>query len=426
MQETLVKKGETTSNVLMIADERMRKTARGLQEATERQAKAGASWKRSKERKGKYDKEAATAAASFKKRRSEAGQASAKRLMKRAKRKARTWTITEGDDRYRAESAEDELAKLKDQLEQEKETVEDAKETKDQMDARIKHAQSDCTAANKLNDGSMNSAGKYSALKEKFTQMKIEYAAKNERSNKKAKAEGIWDKLQTATHQLSIEKPMNDKELRPDGEPRDKTVSMEDEDAILANKLKADKSSSATSLANSILNDKGSDDGVFRENGISLQRVGRADESHPLYRYALERKEKASELTDADGLHQAKKSELLQKSEKGMEHFESLKRAEQTKVKDEEGNEVHVEGLDTLEKWDTRVGADYHALGLAPGNKAEDPAADSEDVLLQEAEGKKVLDVDAAAEYLVEEMFRNEKLYMKLDRRAASLIKEEL
>merc|ERR1711939_137515 len=235
----------------------------------------------------------------------------------------------------------------------------------------------------------------------KFRKMKIEYAAANERKKKKAKA-----------------KVDPSKQLQPDKVEKQggKPKTIEDENKILADKVEADESSSATNLANEILNGDEPDQG-FQEGKISMVNKQKSDETHPLYRYALERKEKASELTNSEGdaAGQDKKNELLHKSKEGMSHFETLKKAEAEAPRDDDGKLIVPNGFDTFGKWDKRVGTEYRALGIVPNKKPTDPDVaepeESPDVMLEESEGKG-LNVPEAAELLAEEMLRNERLYM--------------
>merc|ERR1712072_1530497 len=124
----------------------------------------------------------------------------------------------------------------------------------------------------------------------------------NERKKKKAKAEGVWHQLEDATDQLAKDKVDPSKQLQPDKveEEGGKPKTVEDENKVLADKVEADESSSATNLANEILNGDEPDHG-FQEGSIRMESKQTTEETHPLYRYALERKEKASELTNAEG-----------------------------------------------------------------------------------------------------------------------------
>jgi len=405
----MVKKGETVSNVLMIAQERSRKSERRLSEAEELKGKSEKQWSKSMDYLNKYRKEERATRAAFKVRVSAIGKAAAEKLWERSKTLLKKWTIKEGDNMMQLDTTKEQFMEAKSAEKKDNLALTNAKEGKSKADHKIAEAQQDCVSANNVQE---SMTAKFAHLKTKFAQMKLKYSAHNERKEKKTKAMGIWGKLKDATKKLKAEE--KDEPLKPPGSPETglpnlKKANLDDENAVLAKKVLADESASATSLAADILKDN--QPGDFNSN-MEVPASGKADESHPLYRYALERKEKAETITDPedDPEGMTKKKELMQKSIHGMEHFKALKRVEENAAnRDDEGNLVVPQGIDTLDKWDNRVGTEFRALGQPPASKPEETDA-GEQVLLQENE--QVIDVDAHVEDLVSEMLRNARLYM--------------
>merc|ERR1711959_713560 len=242
---------------------------------------------------------------------------------------------------------------------------------------------------------------KYDSAKAKFEDMKLRTRAHDERKKKKSKARAIWKKLKAVTQKAKTV-TSSDASVDSGSAFRLKKApvaekSPEETKAKLAEQVKRKKSQDTTKLAARILAKEAKSDDSEAKKAPTFD-----DASHPLYQYAIRQKEAARAII----IPNKKSKELNAKADVAMEHFAILK-TNHGKRKD------NLHGGDTFGKWDARVGVQLRTFDKMA---RQVPANEYEMSMLEESETEAVEDesVRAAAEDLVGEMVRGERLKIEL------------
>jgi hypothetical protein len=341
VQEAFSKKSETQQNIVLMHEEKVRKVTRRMDEAKELLNKKNRDATTTKTDLGAATTQLTDAAESLKGAKSAEGKQQAEAVYAAAR--------TAKDEKKQADdSAKEAAAKAASKVEVEKELeINEAKkskqlkEMKEKTDERTQKATEECASAE---HASTDTKEKYDAMQAKFRDMKLQEKSHKEVTIKKSKAMDIWSQLeQETTRQV-------------DGGDEDLTKQKSPEDAKrdLAAELTAHQESSGTMLAKQILGTESGDDPNESEKEQKTAGNAKAEASnplpanimsHPILQYAKERKAKCQE---AD-VPTAFSKERCSKAMHAAVHFSDLKTAA---VRRNKG------AVDTLEKWDSRVGTE--------------------------------------------------------------------
>jgi len=382
-----------------MAQEKVRKSSRRLDEAKELQDKVTVKDKLYFNQRATANKEVKAATKSLEDRNSAEGKKVGQKLLAKVTEKRDNISKQYKQAHAAKVKADAKIEKLKGQIKLLKEKYASTQLAKKRTDERTVKAEHECAATKNVNEGIKE---KYDSAKAKFEDMKLRTRAHDERKKKKSKARAIWKKLKAVTKKAKTV-TSSDASVDPGYAFRPKKApvaekSPEETKAKLAEQVKRKKSQDTTKLAARILSKE-----AKSEDSEAKKAPAFDDASHPLYQYAIRQKEAARAII----IPNKKSKELNAKADVAMEHFAILKTNHGKRKDDLNG------GDDTFGKWDARVGVQLRGFDKMA---RQVPANEYEMSMLEESETEAVEDdsVQAAAEDLVGEMVRGERLKIEL------------
>lgn len=272
---------------------------------------------------------------------------------------------------------------------------------KTRTDEKTEKATQECDSTDDAGQGMLS---KLKNLKTQYADMRIRIRAHNERVTKKSEALGVWQKLKDVARNAgdSTDDTLVD---RGTDFKLDPEASMEQsprkQKELLAKKVLAQQSVSATSLAKRIL---GHDGAVKRTKFHGPEEEDA--QAHPLSGYVADKTKAGSSIF----LPPSEQKENKAKAAAANTHLQTLKANSQRPKSTLTGAD------DTFDKWDKRVGGDWRALDAV----AAIPSVD-DTVLLQETEGEYDADVKAAEEALADALVqgaKNDRIRARTDEEA--------